>query len=130
MQDRHRIGNKLLVAEDNEINLLVVSRMLEILGYEFDAVENGLDGIKLFEQNEYDLVLTDIQMPGMDGMQVASKIRTMKTKKRDTPIVAMTANADLEEAKRFYAVGINDVLAKPFNKAELLKCIKMALEID
>ncbi|MDG1530748.1 MAG: response regulator [Paracoccaceae bacterium] len=124
MQDRHRIGNKLLVAEDNEINLLVVSRMLEILGYEFDAVENGLDGIKLFEQNEYDLVLTDIQMPGMDGMQVASKIRTMKTKKRDTPIVAMTANADLEEAKRFYAVGINDVLAKPFNKAELLKCIK------
>ena len=124
MQDRHRIGNKLLVAEDNEINLLVVSRMLEILGYEFDAVENGLDGIKLFEQNEYDLVLTDIQMPGMDGMQVASKIRTMKTKKRDTPIVAMTANADLEEAKRFYAVGINDVLAKPFNKAELLNCIK------
>ena len=124
MQDRHRIGNKLLVAEDNETNLLVVSRMLEILGYEFDAVENGLDGIKLFEQNEYDLVLTDIQMPGMDGMQVASKIRIMKTKKRDTPIVAMTANADLEEAKRFYAVGINDVLAKPFNKAELLNCIK------
>jgi CheY-like chemotaxis protein len=124
MQDQYRIGNKLLVAEDNEINLLVVSCMLEALGYEFDAVKNGLDGLILFEQNDYDLVLTDIQMPGLDGMQVTSKIRTMKTTKRVTPIVAMTANADLEEVERFYVIGINDVLAKPFNKAELLNCIE------
>jgi CheY-like chemotaxis protein len=124
MQEQHRTGKKLLVAEDNDINLIVLSRMLEILGYEFDAVENGFDCLKLFGQNDYDLVLTDIQMPGLDGMQVASNIRTMKTTKRDTPIVAMTANADLTEVERFYAVGINDVLAKPFNKADLLNCIE------
>jgi len=124
MQDQHRTRRKLLVAEDNELNLLVVSRMLEILGYEFDAAENGLDCLKLFDQNDYDLVLTDIQMPGLDGMQVASKIQTMKATKRDTPIVAMTANADLEEVEKFYVVGIKDVLAKPFNKAELLNCIE------
>lgn len=128
MQEQHRTGKKLLVAEDNDINLIVVSRMLEILGYEFDAVKNGLDCFTLFGQNDYDLVLTDIQMPGLDGMQVASKIRTMKTTKRDTPIVAMTANADLSEVERFHAVGINDVLAKPFNKADLLNCIEKWLK--
>jgi len=128
MQEQHRTGKKLLVAEDNDINLIVLSRMLEILGYEFDAVENGLDCLTLFGQNDYDLVLTDIQMPGLDGMQVASKIRTMKTTKRDTPIVAMTANADLTEVERFYIVGINDVLAKPFNKADLLNCIEKWLK--
>ncbi|MEO0569622.1 MAG: response regulator [Pseudomonadota bacterium] len=124
MQTQHRTREKLLVAEDNQINLIVVTRMLEILGYEFDTVECGSDCLTLFDQNDYDLVLTDIQMPGMDGMQVASKIRTMKKTKRDVPIVAMTANADLAEAKKFYEAGINDVLAKPFNKAELLTCIE------
>jgi CheY-like chemotaxis protein len=123
MHEQHRTGRRLLVAEDNYINLIVVSRMLESLRYAFDAAENGLDCLTLFNQNDYDLVLTDIQMPGLDGMQVASKIRTMKPEKRDVPIVAMTANADLAGAERFYDAGINDVLAKPFNKVDLLNCI-------
>jgi CheY-like chemotaxis protein len=124
MREQHRTGRKLLVAEDNYINLVVVSRMLKSLGHAFDAAENGLDCLTLFNQNDYDLVLTDIQMPGLDGMQVASKIRTMKPEKRDVPIVAMTANADLAGAERFYEAGINDVLAKPFNKVDLLNCIE------
>jgi CheY-like chemotaxis protein len=124
MHEQHRTGRRLLVAEDNYINLVVVSRMLKSLGYAFDAAENGLDCLTLFNQNDYDLVLTDIQMPGLDGMQVASKIRTMKPEKRDVPIVAMTANADLAGAERFYEAGINDVLAKPFNKVDLLNCIE------
>jgi CheY-like chemotaxis protein len=123
MHEQHRTGRRLLVAEDNYINLVVVSRMLKSLGHAFDAAENGLDCLTLFNQNDYDLVLTDIQMPGLDGMQVASKIRTMKPEKRDVPIVAMTANADLAGAERFYDAGINDVLAKPFNKVDLLNCI-------
>jgi CheY-like chemotaxis protein len=124
MHEQHRTGRRLLVAEDNYINLVVVSRMLKSLGHAFDAAENGLDCLTLFNQNDYDLVLTDIQMPGLDGMQVASKIRTMKPEKRDVPIVAMTANADLAGAERFYEAGINDVLAKPFNKVDLLNCIE------
>jgi CheY-like chemotaxis protein len=124
MREQHRTGRKLLVAEDNYINLVVVSRMLEIFEYEFDAAENGLDCLTLFNQKDYDLVLTDIQMPGLDGFQVASKIRTMKPEKRDVPIVAMTAIADLAEVERFYVAGINDVLAKPFNKLDLLNCIE------
>jgi CheY-like chemotaxis protein len=124
MREQHRTGRKLLVAEDNYINLVVVSRMLEIFEYEFDAAENGLDCLTLFNQKDYDLVLTDIQMPGLDGFQVASKIRAMKPEKRDVPIVAMTAIADLAEVERFYVAGINDVLAKPFNKLDLLNCIE------
>jgi CheY-like chemotaxis protein len=124
MWEQHRTGRRLLVAEDNYINLVVVSRMLESLGYAFDAAENGLDCLTLFNQSDYDLVLTDVQMPGLDGIQVASIIRTMKAPKRDTPIVAMTAIADLAEVERFYEAGINDVLAKPFNKVDLLGCIE------
>ncbi len=124
MQEQYRTGRRLLVAEDNAINLMVVSRMLESLGFEFDAAENGLACLTLFNQNDYDLLLTDIQMPGLDGMQVAVKIRTMTSTKRDTPIVAMTANADFAEVERFLASGINDVLAKPFNKADLLVSIE------
>lgn len=124
MQEQHRTGKRLLVAEDNYINLIVLSRMLEILGYGFDSVENGIDCLTLFNQKDYDLVLTDIQMPGMDGMQVASNIRTMEATKCGIPIVAMTANADLTEVERFYAAGIDDVLAKPFSKADLLNCIE------
>ena len=124
MKKQHRTGRRLLVAEDNEINLVVVSCMLESLGYAFDAVVNGLECLTLFNQDDYDLILTDIQMPRMDGVQVAANIRTMKTTKRDTPIVAMTANSDLAEAERFYVAGINDVLAKPFNRIELLNCIE------
>ena len=123
MHEQHRAGKMLLVAEDNYINLVIVSRMLKSLGYAFDAAENGLECLTLFNQSDYDLVLTDIQMPGLDGIQVASKIRTMKPEKRDVPIVAMTANADLAEAMRYYEAGIKDVLAKPFNKAELLTSI-------
>lgn len=123
MHEQHRTGKMLLVAEDNYTNLVIVSRMLKSLGYAFDAAENGLECLTLFNQSDYDLVLTDIQMPGLDGIQVASKIRTMKPEKRDVPIVAMTANADLAEAMRYYEAGIKDVLAKPFNKAELLTSI-------
>jgi len=98
--------------------------MLENLGYAFDVAKNGLDCLTLFNRNDYDLVLSDIQMPRLNGMQVASKIRIMKPEKRDVPIVAMTANADLAGAEKFYEAGINDVLAKPFNNAELLNSIE------
>lgn len=124
MQERQSTGKRLLVAEDNPISLVVVSRMLELLGYSFDAAENGSDCLKLLTKNDYDLVLTDIQMPGMDGMQLAAQIRAMKDPKSAIPIIAMTANADLEEAEEFDAAGINDVLAKPFNRADLLRCIE------
>jgi CheY-like chemotaxis protein len=123
MQDQKGVGKRLLVAEDNAINLLVVTLMLESSGYAFDAVENGLDCIKLLGENSYDLVLTDISMPLMDGIQVATTIRATTDARCRIPIIVMTANAELSEAERYAAAGINDVLAKPFGKADLLRCV-------
>ena len=124
MQDQQRAGKRLLVAEDNPINLLVVTTMLERLGYTFDAVDNGFKCLKLLTESDYGLILTDISMPGMDGIQVATEIRARTDAKRNIPIIAMTANADLAEAERFKAAGFSEVLAKPFTKADLLQCLE------
>lgn len=124
MQDRKLGLNKLLVAEDNPINMVIVTHMLTSLGYTFDAVENGFDCLRLFRENEYSLVLTDISMPEIDGIEVATEIRNGSGEGRDIPIIALTANADLLETELFKAARINEVLAKPFSKAELRDCIE------
>ena len=123
MQPDNIAGKRLLVAEDNPINLIVVSRMLESLGYAFDAVENGLDCLKLLSENVYVLVLTDISMPGMSGIEVARNIRARDDAKKDIPIVAMTANSDLANTTVFEAAGISEVMPKPFTKQDLLRCL-------
>ncbi|MEH6478430.1 MAG: response regulator, partial [Sneathiella sp.] len=79
---------------------------------------------KTFSENSYDMLLTDISMPGMDGVQVATEIRGMANAKRDVPIIAMTANVEIAATERFVAAGINEVLAKPFGKADLQRCIE------
>ncbi|AXI47347.1 hypothetical protein C1J03_15820 [Sulfitobacter sp. SK012] len=124
MEDQQNTEKRLLVAEDNSINLLIVTHFLEACGYKFDTVENGLDCLKTFSENSYDMLLTDISMPGMDGVQVATEIRGMANAKRDVPIIAMTANVEIAAAERFVAAGINEVLAKPFSKADLQRCIE------
>jgi CheY-like chemotaxis protein len=115
---------RLLVVEDNRLNLLIVTRFLVSFGHEFDAVDNGLDCIELLIEHNYDLVLTDISMPGMNGIDVARSIRTMTDAKRDIPIIAMTANTNAAAAQRFEAAGMNELLPKPFGKADLQRCIK------
>ncbi len=119
MQVQQSAGKKLLVAEDNPINLIIVTGFLELSGYVFDAVENGFDCLKLLHENSYDLLLTDISMPILDGVQVATEIRAMTNAKRKIPIIAMTANAEIVSAERFVTAGINEVLTKPFTKADL-----------
>lgn len=123
MQIQHPIEKRLLAVEDNPLNLLVISHMLDASGYAYDAVDNGLKCLKLLNENHYDLVLTDIAMPGISGLQVAAEIRSMTDGKRDTPIIAMTANADYANIQLFVTAGISEVLAKPFSKVDFLRCI-------
>lgn len=124
MQNQGMIEKTLLVAEDNQINLLVITRMLESLGFTFDSVENGVECLKLLGENNYELLLTDISMPQMDGLQLATEIRKMGPTKRNIPIIAMTANADLSGAEGFEAAGISDVLSKPFSKDDVRLCLE------
>ena len=104
---------RVLVVEDNEINQLVALGLLEALGYEAVAVDNGAEAVTLAGDGDFDAVLMDIQMPGMDGYVTAQRIRGAESPPRRTPIIAMTASAMQGERERCLAAGMDDYLSKP-----------------
>jgi signal transduction histidine kinase/CheY-like chemotaxis protein/HPt (histidine-containing phosphotransfer) domain-containing protein len=112
-------GAKVLVAEDNLMNQKMIARILEKFGCTTDIVPNGLEAIRHCAQREYDIILMDIHMPKMNGLEASKRIRLVG-KNIKTPIVAISAAALLEERNRGLASGMNDFIAKPF-APELLK---------
>ncbi|TCJ19753.1 PAS domain S-box protein, partial [Parasulfuritortus cantonensis] len=113
-QLRERYGDcRILVAEDDEINQEVTLYLLrDDAGLQVDVAENGAVAVDLAERNRYDLILLDLQMPVMDGLQAARTLRALPAY-RDTPILAMTANAYDEDRRRCLEAGMNDHVAKP-----------------
>lgn len=112
--DWYKPGLRLLVAEDNQVNQLVIKKTLEKLGLKSDVVANGLEVIAALRKIPYDLVLMDCQMPEMDGYEATRVVRADSTlSKRNTPIVAMTANAIKGDREKCLAVGMNDYVSKP-----------------
>jgi len=105
-----------LVAEDNTINMLVAREMLKRLGLEVLEAKDGQAALELFGRAEVDLVLTDLNMPHLDGYGLA---RALRGRGVVTPIVALTANAVAEDLARCFEEGMNDTLTKPFSLAEL-----------
>jgi CheY-like chemotaxis protein len=98
--------------------------MMESWGFEVDIAVNGKEALLLVQQKQYDLVLMDIHMPEMDGMEATRQIRLLEdTGKATIPIVALTANALKGDRERFLAVGMNDYLAKPFTEPNLFQII-------
>ncbi len=102
---------KILLVEDNSVNRLVATNMLEQLNYQVDIAENGQEAVDKCKINNYNLILMDIQMPIMDGVEATRQIRRGKNK--DTPIVAVTANHQEIDLKTYFAAGMNDCLGKP-----------------
>ena len=111
-----------LVVEDNDFNRLIVREMLLKEGHEVVEARNGDEGIALAAARQFDLILMDISMPGIDGLQAAHAIRTGRGASRLTAIVAMTAHALAEETARFRAGGMVAVLLKPITR-EALKAV-------
>ena len=107
------VGKKALVIDDNEVNLLVAQRMLEFLGLKVDLATSGLEGIDACARYDYDVVLIDNQMPGMDGNEATSIIRKTEKEGKRVPIIALTANAGPENMASAYKAGVNDYLTKP-----------------
>jgi len=107
---------RVLVAEDNAVNALVVVRMLEMLGHEARVAEDGAKAVAALESDGYDAVLMDVQMPGMDGIEAMRRIRAREREEgsRRTRIVALTASAMKENAQRCLSAGADAFLTKPF----------------
>jgi len=110
---------RVLLAEDNEINQLLVKKVMSEWGFNLDIAQNGIMALDLFYQNEYDLILMDMQMPEMDGYKTTAIIRNGSYSRNHTPIIALTAHASPGEAAKCIEAGADAYLSKPF-KADLL----------
>jgi PAS domain S-box-containing protein len=115
-------GAKILLTEDNEVNQLVASRILNNAGFLVDIAKNGLEAVDMVKKTKYDLVLMDIQMPEMDGLTASRTIRALPGF-ADLPIVAMTAHAMSGDKELSIAAGMNDHVSKPINIAELFQAL-------
>ncbi|KAI3857323.1 hypothetical protein MKX03_028983 [Papaver bracteatum] len=147
---------KILLAEDSKINVLVANKMMKQLGHTLDIVNNGAEAIRAVQNHRYDLVLMDVYMPVMGGLQATRLIRSFeetgswdasveagierptsgslqngqdsRASKRRLPIVAMTANAESESAAECLANGMDSFISKPVNLQKLKECLKQFLQ--
>jgi signal transduction histidine kinase/CheY-like chemotaxis protein len=119
-----RDGRLILLAEDHPVNRDVLTRQLRLLGYAADAVEDGRAAALALERGHYGLLLTDCNMPEMDGFALTRHIRAAEAGLRHMPVVALTANAMAGEAERCLAAGMDDYLAKPVDMPTLRRCLE------
>jgi len=113
-------GLKVLLIEDNPINQEIIIGLLEDSGIDIEIANNGEEGVKLFNENNYELILMDIQMPVMDGYEATKIIRAKDSK---IPIIALTANAMREDVERTKAMGMNEHLNKPIDVEKLYETL-------
>ncbi len=108
----------ILIAEDNAINQRVALRLLELLGYRADVASSGLEALAALNRQRYDVILMDMRMPDLDGIETTRQIRQMP-EHAGTWIIAMTANAMARDRQRCFAAGMDDYLSKPINRQAL-----------
>ncbi|MEM9976565.1 MAG: CHASE2 domain-containing protein [Cyanobacteria bacterium P01_D01_bin.2] len=118
------IGLNVLIADDNPVNQRVAQHMLQMLGHRADTVATGGAAIAAVEQGDYDVVLMDMRMPKMSGLEATRRIRQLGQKIPQPWIIAMTANASSEDRDRCLNVGMNDYLSKPIRRDSLSRTFK------
>ncbi len=116
-------GLRVLVAEDNEVNQLVIGAMLSQMGHSFDIARNGHEAVAQVARGHYDLVLMDIQMPGLDGMSATRRIRALDSSACHVPIIAVTANAMVEDREAYVEAGMDGHVFKPVDAKDLERAI-------
>jgi PAS domain S-box-containing protein len=115
---------EVLLAEDNAVNQKVALRLLERLGYRADAVANGLEAVTTLENRRYDLVLMDLQMPEMDGLEATRQIRRRLPPARQPKIIALTANAMQGDRELCVGAGMDDYITKPVKIHDIAETIR------
>jgi two-component system, cell cycle response regulator DivK len=114
------MGKNILYIEDNPDNMMLARRVLESAGYHLLEAKNGLDGVSMAEGNDVDLILLDINLPDIDGYEVARRLRSSKKSLLAyVPIIAITANALKGDAERALSAGCDVYMSKPINIREL-----------
>ncbi len=121
-------GASILLVEDNKINQQVGIELLKQANVKVDIAENGLEAVAAIENKQYDLVLMDIQMPEMDGLEAARRIRQQK-RFDDIPIIAMTAHAMTGDREKSLAAGMNDHISKPIDPIEFIQTLERWLRL-
>lgn len=114
-----------LLVEDNEMNRFIAIQTLKQLNVEITEAKNGREAVEILKQESFDLVLMDIQMPEMDGVEATDRIR--RELGLTMPILALTANAFKHDIQRYLDIGMNDYITKPYDEEEFLKKVKNAL---
>ncbi|MFM7079951.1 MAG: response regulator [Bacteroidota bacterium] len=115
----------ILIVEDNKINLMLTKRLVQNLGYAISTAESGVEALEKIKDTDFDLVLTDIQMPLMNGLELAANIRVLEDEiKKRLPIIALTGYAGDDEMHEALNSGVNEILTKPFGPESLDLLIK------
>ncbi|MEW5688054.1 MAG: response regulator [Pseudomonadota bacterium] len=118
---------RVLLAEDNEVNILLAGEILKQLDLSFRCARTGLEAVAAAGEEDFDLILMDIHMPEMDGLEAARRIRATPGARGRTPIIAMTANAMKEDREACFAAGMGDFISKPFKLEEFVAALERAL---
>ena len=114
----------ILAIDDEEIVRMSCERILRMAGYEIDTSADGLNALKMLDSKKYDLVLTDLKMPGMDGLEVMCEL---KKKLPDAKVIIVTGYSTLETAVKAIKMGAHNYIEKPFSPDSLLSAVREAL---
>ena len=121
-EQRHKAG--ILLVEDNPANQKLANYILQDRGHVVETAESGQEAICLTERNHYDVILMDVQMPGMNGLEATAAIRKRDEGRPRTPIVAMTAHAMKSDRDRCLAAGMDGYLSKPVSAREMIAVVE------
>lgn len=117
-------GRKVLIVDDNKINIMLAQTVIKKYKVTTDSASHGAEALQMIKNNDYDLVLTDIQMPIMNGNELARAVRQLEDeKKSNLPVLGVTANAFEEERIACLDAGMNDLVVKPYTELGLMTTI-------
>ena len=124
-----KLPRRILLAEDNPVNQKVALRMLERLGYRADVAGNGLEVLEGLTRQHYDVILMDVEMPEMDGLEASQQIRALADRVEQPYIIAMTAGAMQGDRERCLEAGMDDYLSKPVRMEEIVHALRRSGQV-